>query len=740
MSRRRFRVPALCVLGACCALAQPPQTAPGQPNTVIRLSTKEVVLDLIVRDKHGHLVSDLQPDEVKIYEDGVPQRVTFFRDIQGREQLEAEKTAARVEAASPDLTHPLNSLREVNFVSIVFAPMRLQNLAFAREAVQEFLKSEVLPNTYVTVYRLDARLRLVQPYTHDKPTLLAAVERATKGNSLLKSGTLASTILMNPNPGTVTTNTAGIAATSAPNANPLAQPAFDPRDPQLARNLAGLDASTGLTTALQTEAELETRLRFVDSLATGMTILDEMRELIHSQSRLPGRKIVLYLSDGLQLPPDRARTFDAVVSDANRSGVTFYTVDTRGLTGPQDNPINASVTQLNRAVTESQQGGALMQGQLSGGTAFDAGRATEDVQLLAVSNTQLALQALAVRTGGFAVANTNELAKPMERVMEDIRTHYELAYAPASEVYDGHFRKIAVKVDRPNVTVQTRSGYYALPDLNGEPLQSFEVTALKAMITRPTPHNVPYDTALMQFRPDQNAMQCEVAFEVPIAGLKIMPDQKTGKARLQASVVALIQDASGQVVGKVSRQFVRTVSNSDVAAIRGEKIEYAEPVDLAPGHYTLSTAVIDGEANAIGAMRLAAYVKPASQLGLSSLEVVKRITPLNGERNPLDPLETQNGRVTVTLDSNAPSGKPVDLYFIVYPDQRSESEPPKLLVELLNNGKEVARMNPELPKPDNTGAIPVVAELKPPVGEYDVRVTVRQGTAAAQSTLGLIIH
>jgi VWFA-related protein len=488
----------------------------------------------------------------------------------------------------------------------------------------------------------------VQPYTHDKPTLLAAVERATKGNSLLKSGTLASTILMNPNPGSVTTNTAGVAATSAPNANSLAQPAFDPRDAQFARNLAGLDASMGLDTGLRTEAELQTRLRFMDSIATGMTILDEMRELIHSQSRLPGRKVVLYLSDGLQLPPDRRRAFDAVVSDANRSGVTFYTVDTRGLTGPQDNPINASVTQLNRAVAESQQGRALMQGQLSGGTAFDAGRATDDVQLLAVSNTQLALQELAVRTGGFAVANTNELAKPMERVMEDIRTHYELAYAPASEVYDGHFRKITIKLDRPKSTVQTRSGYYALPDLNGEPLQSFEVTALKAMNARPAPYQVPYDTALMQFRPDQNAMECEVAFEVPIAGLTIAPDQKTGKARIQASVIALIQDANGQVVGKVSRQFFRTILNSDVKAIQAEKIEYAEPVELAPGHYTLATAVIDGESNAIAAKRVATFIKPAAQLGLSSLEVVKRITALLGERNPVDPLEMQNGRVTVT--------------------------------------------------------------------------------------------
>jgi hypothetical protein len=46
----------------------------------------------------------------------------------------------------------------------------------------------------------------------------------------------------------------------------------------------------------------------------------------------------------------------------------------------------------------------------------------------------------------------------MQRVMEDIRTHYELSYAPKSTVYDGHFRRIEVKLKRPKLTVRTRKG------------------------------------------------------------------------------------------------------------------------------------------------------------------------------------------------------------------------------------------------------------------------------------------
>jgi hypothetical protein len=52
------------------------------------------------------------------------------------------------------------------------------------------------------------------------------------------------------------------------------------------------------------------------------------------------------------------------------------------------------------------------------------------------ANTQEALRALAESTGGFLIANTNNTEK-LARVMEDVDTHYEISYRPASEVEDG---------------------------------------------------------------------------------------------------------------------------------------------------------------------------------------------------------------------------------------------------------------------------------------------------------------
>ena len=72
------------LLLASFAAAQAPP-APQAPEAAPRfVSGAEVVaLDLVVRDKKGKLVTDLQESEVQVLEDGVPQKLTSFRAIPG---------------------------------------------------------------------------------------------------------------------------------------------------------------------------------------------------------------------------------------------------------------------------------------------------------------------------------------------------------------------------------------------------------------------------------------------------------------------------------------------------------------------------------------------------------------------------------------------------------------------------------------------------------------------------------
>jgi len=72
------------------------------------------------------------------------------------------------------------------------------------------------------------------------------------------------------------------------------------------------------------------------------------------------------------------------------------------------------------------------------------------------------LRSLAEASGGrFYHANRIEDLKGVfERVAAELRTVYSMAYTPTNLNYDGRFRKIRVQVNRSDVVVRTRPGYY----------------------------------------------------------------------------------------------------------------------------------------------------------------------------------------------------------------------------------------------------------------------------------------
>ena len=730
-----------CTLAAVLTMPMAAQTSASQEQKrpVIHTTTREVVLDVVVRDKHHHAVSDLRPEEIEVFEDGVKQNIRAFRSVGGREQLQTERSIAVQSTGATDSSkspEALNSLRQVNFVSVVFADIASLNMEFARRALREFLKSDTLPNTFITVYRLNRNLGLVQPYTKDKDLLSKAVDQATKGVTAKSDLNSPSSVL-----------SSNLSALQASSANILASPITGPaqarsvendllnplpvmaRDPLWAANASSQDVSVTLGNALLAQAALAKGLRFSTSLVNGMDSMDALRELICSEENLPGRKVVLYLADGLGLPENRREVVDDIISYANRSGVSFYTVDTRGLN--VDNPMIEALAAQKRVGAESLAQKADPE---------NGHRQDDDIELTAVASRQLAMRELAESTGGFAVTDTNEIALPMQRVMEDIREHYELAYAPASTTYDGHFRKIEVKVARPKVAVQTRKGYYAVPDLNGEPLQPYELLALNAMNAQPSGPLFPYDFAAMKFRPEPESVQYELTFEIPLSALTPHSDTKTGVARFQAALVAFIHDETGEVIKKVSRQVAREAPASALADLGRDRILYAEPVDLRAGHYVIDTAVTDVQSGKSSVKRVSLFVDKSKDLSLSSLELVRRFEPLSGPRNPYNPFELESGRITPMLNESVASGNPVSLYFVLYPAKVGDTEAPRVVLQLLRDGKEIARKPLNLASPDADGSFPMLVELSPESGQCDVLITAKQGTSVAQSSLSMRVE
>jgi VWFA-related protein len=639
-----------------------------------------------------------------------------------------------VSPSSPGPAKPSTKLRQINFVSVVFAQIAPLNLEFAREAVNAFLSSDRLPNTYVTIYRFDHVLHVVQPYTADKTALISAVNAAAKGVNGNRDLGVSANIASGIN-ASIQAQTANIIASPASTAatdqaaesqvlNPL--PVIS-KDPLWGRNAASQDASVDLNNALVAQSILANGLRFSESLSNGRTAMDALRELIRVQSKLPGRKVVLYLADGLTLPMDGRDIVNNVISYANQMEVSFYTVDTRGLSA--DDPMAQSLANQRRVQAESSANiVSARMGHLE----------DDDVQLSVSSNKQLAMVELAEATGGFAVTNTNQIALPMQRVMEDIRTHYELAYTPSAKNYDGHFRHIEVRITRPHASVQTRSGYFAVPDINGEPLQPFEMVALHAIETRPAPVSFPYQAALLRFRPKGTAIDYQMAFDVPTSGLQVVMNPKTERGQIRLSVVALIHKLDGEVVGKVGRDLVRNVTKADLATLNGEEILYSEPIELTGGHYLIDAAVTDEQAGKTSVKRLSVFVPSGADFGVSSLQLVRKVDPLPAARNEQDPYETDSGHVVPTLSDSMPTGKPIAVYFVVYPIANSTLDP-TITVQLFRDGEKIGEQALPSQKRDPDGSIPMLLRINPDPGECDMVVTAQQGNMKSEARLSVKI-
>jgi VWFA-related protein len=112
--------------------------------------------------------------------------------------------------------------------------------------------------------------------------------------------------------------------------------------------------------------------------------------------------------------------------EANRSNVTMYTIDPRGLVGP--------LSDLDQEV-EPQQWQAF------------------------VRKSQDSLRVLADDTGGIAVVNQNDFDKALKRIDADSSDYYVLGYYSNNPDPTQRRRKIDVRVTRPNVNVQSRKEY-----------------------------------------------------------------------------------------------------------------------------------------------------------------------------------------------------------------------------------------------------------------------------------------
>ena len=684
------------------------------PQTTFKSGVSEIYVDVVVRDKKGRMVSGLGASDFTILENDAAQQITSFREVR---RAVGSKAPATSTSGVADNTVRLP--KQIRLVSLVYDRLSAEGRRLSRQASTDFLKRDLGESVYYAVFAIDRGFRVLQPYTADQRLLQAAIQRATSGER---------SDFTNDNQGLDSMAQANQGSEGA--AAAVAQAASS-------RPAGGMTVDGGSLSAEQAAQVALEMSEFAANLNRddlGRMSVFSLWAIIKEVKPLPGRKSVIYFAEGLQLPNSLQQQFDSMVSDANRANVSVYSIDARGLTISSD---QGAATQMLAAAAQRSQYARNTQTESAAGNRAESRTFDLAVDSLR-ANAQNAMAELSEKTGGFLMANTNDFRADLQKLSEDFNAYYEITYRPSDPSYDGRFREISVKISRPDVTIQARNGYFALPPMDGETVFPYEVPLLRALSQTPLPRDLEYRAGILRFRQREGSQQVALVFDLPLRQIAFAKDDLAGKYRTHISVLALIKDDKGHVVAKLSRDVPLNEPLDKLAGFQQGRFIVTKAARLGPGRYTVESVAADQEGNRLAAKKSALVIPPSpAPLQLSDMALVRRLDKPAELPDWQDPLSLQSGRVIPTLIDTIPGGPDTQLsvFFTIYP---SGGVRPKLVLDLLRDGKLITRASPEVPAPNPQGAIPYFANM--PIGtlaagQYEFRATAIEGENAAQRSL-----
>jgi VWFA-related protein len=389
--------------------APQPPSADQQPP-VFKAGINFVRVDVIITDKNGNAVGDLQPGDFEVVEDGKPQKIETFKLVK-LDGGTAEALKEPPKEIRTDYDEEAEAARDdVRLFAIFLDDYHVRRGASmsVRKPLEQFISTQLGPTDMVgLMYPLQSISSIRMTRNHD--ALVKAVDQFV-----------------------------GRKYDYTPKNDYEEQYAHYPAETvEQIRNQVSMTAIRGLITHMGSLKEGRKALilvseGFTNLLPPQMRTADAtMPGLGNPQSGNPMAGLNdpnedrAQWSAGLDLQSDLREIYDT----ANRNNVAIYAVDPRGLPGFEFD-INEGVN------------------------------IQTDQQYL--NSTQDTLRELSDQTDGRAIVNRNDLATGMKQIVRDTSAYYLLGYNSTQTKSDGKFHEIKVRVKRPGVQVRARKGYWAL--------------------------------------------------------------------------------------------------------------------------------------------------------------------------------------------------------------------------------------------------------------------------------------
>ena len=201
---------------------------------------------------------------------------------------------------------------------------------------------------------------------------------------------------------------------------------------------------------------------------------------------------------------------------------------------------------------------------------------------------------LAERTGGRATYNYNDIAGSVRTAIDDGRSSYILGYYPAHGKWDGQFREISVKVDRPDVQVRSRKGYFAFSEAPSD--QKEMHAAIEDALRSPLEATSVGITVSVQAVPQKS----QAIFNLNIDAHGVRLDQDSGFHKGVLEIVFRQLGAGGSPINTVAGHLALDLSQQTYDRAMQEGIKMARPMEILPGAETLRVLVFDTASGAMG--------------------------------------------------------------------------------------------------------------------------------------------
>ncbi len=652
--------------------------APSGSRTTVNVD--EVSLDLVVHDKSGKDVSDLQPAELEVLDGG------------SRVQI---KDLRRVNIA--------------NSVMLVFDRMEAGNAKSARDEALAIIKGAHDSGVRFTVLAIDQRLRLMQAPTSDPDTLKTAIDASTiaEGSVAAAQNAAAEKLLTEDTQGGPRQETAKtLLAMLLDSQSIIANPHMTPSVAALLAVSRGPAGMPGRKTVIY----------FSQSLRWDVADPEVLPQIIEAANKAD---VSIYSVDAHAVDPNEATGLVAAAALANSAAGGNTGIAQANSVGPAGPAFGTAAAGGATGTVVTEQMGRF--GQTGG-------------------SSKTPLEAICATTGGVHVVSGERGGT--RRIIEDLTSYYVASFTPAGGANDGRFRPVTVKPLRSGLVIEARAGYYAVARPAGTVPAAFEAPLLKALAAPELATDLPIHAAGLRFGNTDHVDSDEVVVEVPLGGVEIKSDEAAKTYAAHVAILAELKDKSGAVVEKFSEDVPRQGALDEQEKAKGDVFSMRRHFNAAPGDYVLETVAMDVNSGKIGAQRTDLVIpQPVHGASLSDIVVARRIDPFqnDSDKDIASPLRCADGRVIPNLSGHVSKAadSTLTLFFDIHPNTAS-NDPLDLKAEVQVNGKLAGTIPLRVSQDAKDPTIPYLAELntaKLPLGDYHFTMILKQGEETSSQSV-----